>query len=244
MKKFLLLISSLTISLSFNAQTSITITDSNGLPVANSTTIEATTTTGGLADENDFTIKNSSGISNDYNISRIDNVLSTDSTSAYFCFGTSCFPASTTITPTPYTLAANGTQSLKTYLQEGGAIGYSSVTYKVVNVANSNDAVVFTLSYNTALSVKENSDLFSSVSYVYPNPASHSAHIKLHSSANVKNAELKIINTLGTVVSTTYTELNTGENTVNYNTENLPSGMYFSTISYGKNKIVKKLRTG
>lgn len=243
MKKLLLLIPSFLFSLTLSAQTSIAITDPDGLPVANAALFEAATTVGGLPDEFDFTIKNTSGSTKNYDILRIDNMLnktSMDTASAYFCFGTACYPASTTITPTPYTLAPNGTQSLKTYLQEASVQGYSSVTYKVVNAANSSDMMYFTISYNSALSVNENSALFSSVSNVYPNPANYSAHIKLKSSVNIKNAEVKIINTLGTIISSSNTELNIGENTVNMNTENLPSGIYFGTISYGKNKIIKK----
>ncbi|MBC7696069.1 MAG: T9SS type A sorting domain-containing protein [Burkholderiales bacterium] len=244
MKKLLLFISSLTFVLTNYAQSSISITDNGGMPIANNATIAAVTTVGGLPDENDFTLKNISSTSKDYNIIRIDNKLtkisSSDSAEAYFCFGTACFPATTTITPTPYTFASNGTGSLKTYLQEASVQGYSSVTYKVVNATNSSDVISFTIQYNSALSVKENGDLFSSVSNVYPNPAIYNAHIKIQSSANVKSAEVKVINTLGTVVLSNSTDLNIGENTINIHTENLPAGIYFSTISYGKNKVVKK----
>jgi hypothetical protein len=243
MKKLLLLIPAFLFTLSFNAQTSIAINDMDGFPVANAALVEVVTTVGGLPDEYDFTIRNTSASSKDYHVIRIDNMLNktaTDTASAYFCFGTACFPASTTITPTPYTLAPNGTQALKMYLQEGSVQGYSSVTYKVVNAANGNDMMYFTLSYNSALSIHENSDLFTAVSNIYPNPAFNSAHIKLKSSVNVKSAEVKIINTLGTIVSSCNTELNIGENTVNMNTENLSAGIYFGTISYGKNKVVKK----
>lgn len=243
MKKLLLLIPALLYSLTFSAQNTIAITDIDGLPVANGALFEASTTVGGLPDQYDFTIKNISGTTNNYNIIRIDNALnksSVDTASAYFCFGAACFPATTTITPTPYTLASNGTQALKMYLQEASVQGYSSVTYKVLNAADNNDMMYFTMSYNSPLSVHENSVVFMSVSNIYPNPVNHNAHIKLKSSVNIKSAEVKIINTLGTVVSSTHAELNIGENTVNMDAENLPSGIYFCTISSGKNKIVKK----
>jgi hypothetical protein len=247
MKKLILFISLVFVSFTISAQSSITLkNNADGSFVTNSSIIELSTTVGGLADENDFTITNVSGSSKDYHIRRIDDKLHVvnystgDSAIAYFCFGTQCYPETTTLTPSPTAITPAGTQALKTYLQEASTLGYSSIRYQIFDANNTSDMFTFTLSYNTALSVKENSGLFSSVSNVFPNPANNSANIKLLSSVNIKSAEVKITNTLGTVVYSNNTELNSGENTVHLNTENLPSGIYFSTIVYGKNKIVKK----
>lgn len=245
MKKLLLLIFCLSACLCMNGQSLVTVTNSSdGSVLSNSTTIYVTTTVGGLADELDFSIKNISGVSKDFLIRRIDIALnkisSSDSAEAYFCFGTSCFPSTTTITPTPFTIASNGAQSLKTYLQEASMQGYSSVKYQIIDASNSNTIFTFTMVYNSALSVKENVDLFSSVSNVYPNPANQNANLKIHSTSNTKNAVVSITNTLGTTMYSNNIELNAGENTIRLTTENLPSGIYFTTITSGKNKIIKK----
>jgi hypothetical protein len=245
MKKLLLLFSALSISSIVNAQSISLTKNSDGSTVTNSSTLSVVSTVGGLPDENDYTVKNIGSTTKKILVKRTDLILNKinaatgDSALAYFCFGIACYPETVFISDT-ILFAPNDTKTLKTYMQEASALGYSLVKYQVYDANNTSDIISFTLSYNTALSVKENADLFTSVSNVYPNPSNVSATIKLQSSVNIKSAEVKITNTLGATVYLNTTELSIGENTVRLNTENLPSGIYFSTISYGKNKIIKK----
>lgn len=245
MKKIYLLIFVLCASTFLNAQNSISVTNnSTGAMLSNSTTVYVSTTVGGLPDEADFIIKNTSSGSLNYLVRRIDVLLhkvsASDSAEAYFCFGTACFPATTTITPTAVSIGSNGTLSLKTYLQEASVVGLSTVKYQVYNAANMSDAFTFTVMYNSPLSVKENVDLFTVSSTIYPNPVNHVANIKIQASSNIKNTTVSLVNTLGTVVYSNTSDLTLGENIIRIDTDNFPSGIYFATIASGKTQSVKK----
>lgn len=245
MKKQLLSISIILVAFIAKAQTSITVTDlSTSAVISNSATIFATTTTGGIPDEKDFTIKNISGGTISYHVRRTDILLnkisSSDSALAYFCFGTACFPATTTITPTPVAVPSNGTQSLKTYLEEATISGLSKVKYQIFNSSNVNDIFTFTIFYNSPLKVNENADAIESVSDVFPNPSINKAQIVINSNVSTSNVIITITNALGSTVSKKSTELYNGKNAILLDTENLNSGIYFATIYSNNSKIVKK----
>jgi len=245
MKRNLLSIFIVLIAFIAEGQTSITVTDAGSSAViSNSATIFATTTVGGIPDEKDFTIKNTSVGTISYQVRRTDILLNkispTDSATAYFCFGISCFPATTTITPTPVAIVSNGTQSLKTYLSEATITGLSKVKYQIFNSSNVNDIFTFTIFYNSPLKVKENTEVLESVSDVYPNPSINKAQILINSNLNTSNVIITITNALGSTISSKNTELFSGKNAIILDTENLNSGIYFATISSNNTKIVKK----
>lgn len=244
MKKLLLIISSFCV-FGVKAQSFEMYDGSGGAMITNNQIITEDVLVGGQSHIYVY-IKNTSSSSTTYAIRRTDQVLNSGS-EAYFCFGSlgTCFPpSSTTVTPTDYLTvdagASSGNQQL--YFDENGPNqGYSEIIYEFFNVNNTSDKITFTFRFNPLLSgIKENSALFSSVSSVYPNPSNNNAHIKLHSTANIKNASVSILNSLGSTVSSNTTALNLGDNTVRLDTESLPSGIYFATISAGKTKIVKK----
>ena len=245
MKKHLLSISMVLVAFIAKAQTSITVTDiSTGAVISNSATIYATTTVGGIPDERDFTVKNISGGTINYHVRRTDILLnkisSSDSAVAYFCFGTACFPATTTITPSPVPIASNGTQSLKTYLEEATISGLSRVKYQVFNSSNVNDIFTFTIFYNSPVNVKEIADVLESVSDVFPNPSTNKAQLIINSNVNTVNVIVTLTNALGSIVSTKNVDLVNGKNAILLDTENLNTGIYFATISTSNTKIVKK----
>lgn len=244
MKKLLLIISSLCV-FGAKAQSFEVYDGSNGTIIANNQIISEDITAGNSSHLYVY-IKNTSANNVSYGIKRIDQVLNPGA-AAYFCFGSlgTCFPPSTTtVSPTDYLNVNAGASSANQQLyfdEDLSTQGYSEIVYELYNVNNPSDKFTLTLKFNSILSgVKENSSLFGNVSNVYPNPSTHVAHIKLQSSSIVKNAAIGITNSLGTVVYSNTANLNVGENTVRLETENLPSGIYFATITSGKNKIVKK----
>ena len=246
MKKFILLIFSISVSLTINAQSSIMITnDSDGSVLSNSTIIYSATTIGGVADHVYFTAKNISTGSKNYHVRRTDLTLhkisSSDSAVAYFCFGTTCFPATTTITPSPRTIASNVTESLKTYIEEATTQGYSSVKYEIFDSANPSDLFSFIIKYNDpTASIKTNSSLLSNVSEVFPNPSSSKASINITALVDFNMASISVINALGSVVLSKTIDLSIGKNTIDLDFQNLISGLYFVTISNNNSKITKK----
>ncbi len=251
MKKLLLITSSLIIaSFQLSAQSSVIVKDfSNGqLPIVNNSTISIVTTSHEHV-TTEINVENTTSTSKVYKLRRFDDVLN-DSAKAYFCVSSAnCYGPATTVSPVSVTLTANGTANDDLYsqnlmflldLEEDYTPGISHVRYEIFNVNDANDVFAFTIYYNEVVSVKENSQLFSSVSAVYPNPAINRAHINIVSSETVDNATLSITNSLGATVSTKFVDLSIGKNTVAIDSESLSSGIYFATISSSKTKIVKK----
>lgn len=244
MKKLLLLISSLCV-FGAKAQSFEVYDGSSGTIITNNQIISEDITAGGNTHLYIY-VKNTSANNVSYGIKRVDQAINPGA-SAYFCFGSlgTCFPPSTTsVSATDYLNVNAGASSSNQQLyfdEDLSTQGYSEIVYELYNVNNPSDKFTFTLKYNSILAgIKENHSLFGNISNVFPNPSNHVAHIKLQSSATVKNAVVGITNSLGTEVYSNNITLNVGDNTVRLETENLPSGIYFATITSGKNKIVKK----
>jgi len=251
MKKLLLIASSLFVgSLQITAQSTVVVNDfTNGqLPIANNSIISLAATANEHV-QTEINVTNTSNTTKIYKLRRYDDILN-NGASAYFCVGGgNCYGPTTFIAPLSVTLTANGTtndnlqsQNLMYLLdyEESATPGISHVRYQIYDQNNPSDLFSFTIYYNDAVSVKENSQLFSSISAVYPNPAINKAHINIISTETVDNASLSITNSLGSVVSTKNINLSSGKNTVAIDAESLSSGIYFATISSNKTKIVKK----
>jgi hypothetical protein len=251
MKKLILIASTLFITSSLlTAQSSVIVNDfSNGqVSIANNSILSLTTLSGDHL-TTEINVKNTSNTTKVYKLKRTDEILNPGA-SAYFCVGGgNCYTPATTIAPLSVTLTANGTSGDDLYsqslmylldLEEATNPGISHIKYEIYDVNNPSDLFTFTIYYNDAVSVKENSQLFASISNVYPNPSINSANINLVSAEFLDNATLSITNSLGAIVSSKKIDLVAGKNTVTINSEFLVSGIYFVTISSNKNKIVKK----
>ena len=252
MKKLLLIASTLIIGLTnLNAQTSIEVrnNDLGGIIANNAVLLEDVAA--GAQSLIHVSIKNIGSTTKTYGCFRTDitvNPASTPGTTMggqpYFCFGGQCFPNSTyTATPAYYVTLNAGQNDVPTqiYLDEDADVaGYSEIKYTFYDVNNPNDAQSFTIKYNPTLqSVKENSTILTSISEVYPNPSATKAQININSKATT-TAVVSISNALGSTVSTKNVDLSLGKNNIQLDSENLPSGIYFATISANNSKIVKK----
>lgn len=242
MKKLLLLISTLVIGLSnTNAQTSIELSNNSagGNILNNDVILEDVAA--GYQSLIYIAVKNISASPKTFGLRRTDVVLNSGS-DAYFCFAGTCYVPAVTTSPNNVTLnPGQQDQPTQLYLDENVAEGYSEIKYEVFDVNNPSDVLTFTIKYNNALatSVRSHASLFTSVSDVYPNPSASKAQIVVNS-AVTNNAAVSITNALGSVVSTKNIELATGRNTISLDSENLPSGIYFATISSNNSKVVKK----
>ncbi len=244
MKKLLLIVSSLTIGLSnLNAQTSIELSNNSlGTPITNNIVFLEDVATGGQSHVY-IQLKNISSASVTYAVKKYD-ITTNLGGDAYFCWGGQCFPTTTTVTPLAnyVTLTAGQVYAPQSfYYDETISEGYTEVKYEVYDVNNTSDAVSFTYKFNPTLaSVKDNGNLLTSISDVYPNPSANKAQISVNSKVNTNNASISITNALGSIISVKTIELSAGKNNVHLDSENLNSGIYFATISSGNNKIVKK----
>jgi hypothetical protein len=73
-----------------------------------------------------------------------------------------------------------------------------------------------------------------------PNPFSKNTTIRFTSDAS-KKVTLKVINMVGKVVHTQNIQATKGENTVNFNGENLSAGVYFYTLTDGKSEVARRM---
>jgi hypothetical protein len=189
-----------------------------------------------------FEIKNTSSSTKTLTVARYDEILNTitptDKAHAYFCLGTNCF------TPTTFTasvvLLANQTTTLTTDLEEASSMGLSHVRYKTYVMGNSSDSLSLTLRYNGVVSVKNQGNLIQTISDVYPNPSSSKAFVTINVGFPL-DVKVTIINSLGAVISTKTTELQSGKNTLSLDCESLPTGLYFVSINHGSQVITKKI---
>lgn len=249
MKKLLLLTTTLLGAVSINAQSSLSVIDvNNGMAsVSNNAVIDYTTAANDhLTTEIDA--QNTTASTKYYKLRRTDLVLNPGA-SAYFCVGgANCYVPTTTLSPITMTLTPNQKLSdqnlgLLLDLEESSTPAYSYIKYEILNINDANDIFTFYLNYNyntTSVSVKESSSIISSVSGVFPNPAVNKASINVNSTAELTNVSVTIVNSLGSVVSTKNTHVMPGKNTISLETELLPSGIYFATVSSGNTKTVKK----
>jgi len=236
----------------------VTQTITNGGNVSEVTAISGVTNT-------KIKIKNNAATTQTFSVLRtvvynnpsffLDNSASTPNT--YFCFGYTCFGSGTSSpssadftilaasgqTSTSFPQSDNSTdngQPFSVYVEEGSTLGDYIVKYKVFNVANANDTLSFTITYNNPVGIKTHASNNEKISAVYPNPASNYATISLTSEIS-QAATLLVYNSLGMLVKTSKVNLMNGNNNVTFSTEDLASGVYNVIINTGKLSQTKKL---
>jgi hypothetical protein len=74
----------------------------------------------------------------------------------------------------------------------------------------------------------------------FPNPFNKTTNIQFNSDAS-KMVNISVANMVGKVVYTSKIQANKGENTVNFTAEQLSPGVYFYTISDGKNSVTRRM---
>ncbi len=233
------------------AQSSLLVTDLNNgsVVIPNGSVLFESEVANGL-NQLDYNIKNISSSVKVYKMRMYYDlrhvVAPGDSAEPYFCFGGTCYSVNTLIAIQSQTLLANQDVSslnklINIHYDEASAAGLSIIRYRIYDVANPNtDFFEFTIRYNDpAVSVKNISSQFTSVSDVYPNPSANKANLNISSISEVETT-ISICNTLGSVVSVKKIELTVGKNNIPLDIENLNTGIYFVTISSGNSKIVKK----
>jgi hypothetical protein len=99
--------------------------------------------------------------------------------------------------------------------------------------------VTLNVVHNSAIFYQEANNSFS-VDQNFPNPFSSGTEI----SFNMESAQpaiLKVSNELGQMVYLKKLSATAGQNTVSFNRENLPSGIYFYNIQSGQNTITRRM---
>lgn len=206
----------------------------------------------GIADQLDINIQNLSSSTKSYKMRMYYDlrhiVAPGDSSNPYFCFGGLChipnvFISAKTETLAPGQDAVSNTHPISVHYDEASIVGVSSIRYKIYDLNNSSaDFMEFTVKYNDPVtSIKTNTALFLNVSDVYPNPSNNKAFITVNTATDVNSAILSITNSLGSIVSLKNIELSVGKNVISLDVESLSPGIYFTTITSGNSKTVKKI---
>lgn len=227
------------------AQSSLSVTnisDGNS-PVVNSYTLYVGIDNNSSS-QIDFNVTNTSANTTSYKVRRYEDLLNPGG-AAYFCFNGTCYTPTTFVSPTAMTLttgqdAISLQKPIQLHYDEAPSAGLSNIRYHIYNTNDANDVFVLTISYSPSASLKNNHSVLSSVSAVYPNPASNQAFIAIQSNTNGANVAVTITNALGSVVSTKNSTLALGKNVLGLDSENLNSGIYFVTLVSGSTKYVKK----
>lgn len=196
----------------------------------------------------DVDITNTGTTTITYKVKRYDIILNSGAY-ASFCFAGNCFPSATEVSPGGTTLSggSSASQSTSDYqmltadILEGTAVGISQVKYTVFNSTNVSDSVQFTIKYNVAapVGIKETNKSLSSFE-IFPNPATEMTSV-LVNSAKSFDSQLIVFNSIGAVVYQKQVAIVEGKNKIEVNVENLPVGVYFTSIKTAETTITKKL---
>lgn len=196
--------------------------------------------------EFDVQIKNISSTTQTFkirkNIIMLHSVSTQDEAQAYFCTGTTCYIPS--VGSATVTLEPNETILLLIDLTEASTKGETVTNYEVSNNANASEKISFTQKYNdptNPVSVRSNPALFSHVSGVYPNPSSSKSFLNFTSAYGIDGLNLRVLNSLGSVVLSKKVDIISGKNTVTIDSDNLTPGIYFVSLAHGSSVITRKI---
>jgi len=159
-----------------------------------------------------------------------------------FCWGGSCYPPTTYISPNPDIIGGNRTDSVDFsghYNPNPSLAGISTVRYVFFNQANPNDSVCVNIHYD-ALYVGLNNQIARNVlSTAYPNPANNTVNFTYDITAGT-TATVTIRNLVGSVVKTE--DLTATEGKLSISTADIPDGVYFYSLDIeGKSITTHKL---
>ena len=235
--KQLLVIATCLFAFASSAQISFSVAQATpALAVTANATIDITTTAGNVVTRT-MDMQNTSTTTNVYNVKMYDLILhptAIDTAQAYFCFGGCCFGVGTkiglctlTLTPGQNTATMGDFYSLNCDLQEASTVGYSVVKYTIYNINQVSDSMQFTLRYNKlkqGVGLKELLKI--EMLSLQPNPAKDLVSLRFNSNS-ASETFLQIIDITGKEVFAQSYTLQSGENTLVLNIENLSPGLYY-----------------
>jgi len=151
--------------------------------------------------------------------------------SSYFCWG-ACYPPNVDTSGMTMFIPAGGSSAegdFSAHYEMGESTGISVIKYTFVNLDNSDEFVSIVVSFDSSLSgVDENILQKVALSDIYPNPATNFVNIDYSFPTEVTNADVRIVNILGSVVKEQ--NINTQNNTLQLDISNMKSGIYFYSV--------------
>lgn len=189
-----------------------------------------------------------------YNVPTLDQTNGTSNPQSYFCFGYSCFGDATNSPPTssdytilgpaassssPYDNSHDNGTPFVLYISEGATSGNYLIKYKLQEISNPNDTLLFYVRYNNPQGVNEMSSSIESLD-IFPNPSSGNTAIALDLKAPEDNVKIQVYNSLGSAVYTTSQSYSAGRHKLSLDCSNYNAGIYFITVSTGSGKITRR----
>jgi hypothetical protein len=158
----------------------------------------------------------------------------------FFCWAV-CYGPATSISPDPITIPPGDSSiAFKGTVSSGvhPTNGVDDITYCFYDMNSISDTVCTNFVYTFAVGINEISTR-ATIANAYPNPADAATSIA-YNLYGAKDARIVLYNMLGSVIKEI--KLNDRQNSVNFSTADLKSGVYFySLIADGKSLAAKKL---
>jgi len=243
MKKLFLSLCLLSVVAIYGYSQSLSLSNIHGAIVANSTIIQA-----GTPDSVELTtylyVKNNGSKTIDV-LCKKSQLRMLDSAEVSLCWAGGCYQSGTNISPNAATMAAGQTITdfVGHYQQVSFnhfMVGESVVRWVFYDRGNVNDSVSVTIKYTTyPLGIAESNSRQSTLSNIYPNPASIEAGCS-YTLPSGSQGSILIRDMLGATVLTQVLPATTGKTVIN--TGNLNDGIYFcSLLVDGKISQTKRL---
>lgn len=163
-----------------------------------------------------------------------------DEVSHYFCWGLCYLPNHDSIFVSSSYVGLNAGQSTTEWDFAGhyfsayedstiNVIGTSLVEYKFFNVDNEDEFITVVAKFVTAPDgIMDQIMAEGFVSDIYPNPASHFINLDYELTSKVNNANIRIMNLLGSVVKNV--EIDKNSTGIRLDISNLTNGVYFYSV--------------
>lgn len=153
-----------------------------------------------------------------------------ENTEVSFCWGESCYPPTTYVSPDAVLLESMGTDdSFHGDYTHNAIEGVSKVRFTFFTEGNRNDSISFLIKYTVGhLGIDANAKAGASISNVYPNPATSASFVDYKLPKSVTGASLRVNNLLGVTVMEIPLDRNEGKATINVS--NLKEGIYFYSL--------------
>ncbi len=240
----LIILLTLSISNRVYSQTSILLTNiATSNTLAPGTVIGTTTIPNGTI-QHSIDVKNVSALTKTIVVKRYDVLLFANGTSV----AEATFNQLSSLTSSiSFSLASGQSQSqvfpemdqTRLYFFEADAVGHSVVKYTYFNTLTVSDSAQITFNYNSPVGLLELTTNYSSIE-IFPNPVNEKGIIKINSPTTC-DGKLIIYNSLGAIINKKLILVTKGRNSIEFNAENLPSGICFISINFGTFIITKKI---
>lgn len=238
MKKFVLLFSTVVLLSAVVFAQSLSLSDTNGVSVANNTTINIQQPPTSEAIASCIWVINNSAIAVDVKVKKVEISL-TDGHYNTFCWDV-CYPPNIYESIGTVRIGIGETFKLFTGdLTPNGIVGTDLIRYVFFVDGNTTDSVCYNVNFFASTQgindpVKKHAEL----SNAYPNPAINNTSLSYTLPKEVKNAEIRMYNLTGSVVKKIV--LNEKEGRVTISTSELNTGLYYFTLVADHNVIITR----